>query len=412
MSSTTAPQYNELDNLLSDEATNRPAAYYKKLRDLDPVYWNERWNGWVVTSYDAVIAGYRDSARLSSDRFAGPFGVELQSSISKYQQLMNFMSRFFVWKDAPFHTQMRLIVNSAFTPKSVEVFRPRVQQLVREITDTLEGRDSVDFMTEFAFTLPVTVITEFLGVPSEASHDVRRWSEDLAAIIFSAGDVENRLQKGEESMKKIVDFMRPIVRDRMKNPREDLISRMVHAEENGIRLSEDDVIANAVLMVFAGHDTTMNLLAGGMIAFADYPDQWQRLRGDLSLIKSATEELLRYDGPVRSLGRWAKEPFEFFGKNIKENDRLLLVQYAANRDPDTYENPDKLDIGRVPNRHIGFGQGVHTCLGAPLARLEVQEALSCLSQRFSKVEVLTEELKYDSTVVARSLQGLNLRLHS
>jgi cytochrome P450 len=403
---------NELDDLLSEEATNDPFTYYRKLRDIHPVYWNARWNGWIVTGYDAVIAGYRDSARLSSDRFSGPFGAELRRSASTFEQLIGFLSRFFVWKDPPYHTRMRKFVNTAFTPRSVDVFRPRVQSLVRELADPLRGRDDVDFFSEFAFTLPVIVIAEFLGVPAEARFDVRRWSDDLAAVIFMGGDAETRLQRGEEAMRRIVDFLRPIVRERQRSPREDLLSRLVQAEDDGEHLSEDEVIANAVLMVFAGHETTMNLLANGVVAFHSFPGEWQRLAADPGLARTATEEILRFDGPIKALGRWAKEPFDFFGREIRQGDRLLLSQHAGNRDPAAYQDPDTLDIARSPNRHAAFGQGIHTCLGGPLARLEVQEALSYLASQFASIEVLDSELRYNPTIVSRSLKRLHVRFNA
>jgi len=399
----------DLDNLLSDEAINNPFEYYTKLRNEHPVYWNERWNGWIVTGYEPVVAGYRDAERLSSDRFSGPFGKEILASKSDYEQLISFLSRFFVWKDAPFHRQMRLLVNQAFTPKSVEALRPRVRELVRELGEPLRGRESVDFMSEFAFTLPVIVIAEFLGIPAEARFDVRDWSNDLAGVVFTGGNADDRLKIGERAMVKLVDFFRPIVRDRMKNPKDDLLTRLCQIEDNGLKLNEDEVIANAVLMVFAGHETTMNLLASGMVAFDRFPDQWDRLRADPSMVKSATEEILRFDGPIKGLGRWAKEPFEFFGRDIAQGDRMLLMQHAANRDPAAFENPDKFDIGRFPNRHAAFGQGIHTCLGAPLARLELHEALDYFATNFDRIEVLDRDLKYAQTIVARTITGLNLR---
>ncbi len=399
----------ELDDLLSDEAINDPVTYYRKLRDIHPVYWNARWNGWIVTSYEAVAAGYRDWRRLSSDRFSGPFGAEMQRSASTFSQLVGFLSRFFVWKDPPFHTRMRLLVNQAFTPKSVELIRPRVQSLLRELADPLRGHAEVDFFAEFAFTLPVVVIAEFLGVPKEARFEVREWSDDLAAVMFMRGNESDRMQKGEEAMRKLTDFLRPIIRERKRNPQDDLLSRLASAQDGGDALSEDDVIANAVLMVFAGHETTMNLLANGMVAFGRFPDQWERLRAEPGLARSAADEILRYDGPIKALGRWATEPFEFFGQEIKQSDRVLLVQHAANRDPAGFSDPDTLDIGRSPNRHVAFGQGIHMCLGAPLARLEVQEALAYLTSQFGGVEVLDRDLRYNQTVVARSLQQLHVR---
>lgn len=220
------------------------------------------------------------------------------------------------------------------------------------------------------------------------------------------------MEKGEVAMTELVEFLRPIVRDKRANPKDDLLTGMVAAEERGDFLSEDEVIANAVLMVFAGHETTMNLLANSMVAFARFPGEWQRLREDPSLAASATEEVLRYDGPIRAMARWAKEPFELGGHQIAQGDRLLLVQYAANHDPAGFVDPGRLDIARSPNRHAAFGQGIHTCLGAPLSRLEAQEALLALSAEFPRFDIGERELKYVPTVISRSLQQLHITFHT
>ena len=402
----------DLDDLLSDEALNHPFSYYAKLRNIHPVYWNRRWNGWVVTGYDAVVAGYRDAAHLSSERFEGPFGTELSKAGTGYKQLLSYLSKFFVWKDPPYHTHIRTLVNKAFSPKGVEALRPRVREIIRNHIAPLRGKDDVDFLGQFAFNLPVIVIAEFLGVPPEARHQVREWSEDLAAVIFVQGEASERMARGQKAMANLVDFLRPIVRARRTDPRDDLLTGMIQAEERGDFLSEDEVIANAVLMVFAGHETTMNLLANGVVAFDRFPDQWQRLRQDISMARTATEEILRYDGPIRAIGRWAKEPLELAGQPIAQGDRVLLVQHAGNHDPAAFTDPDNLDIGRWPNRHAAFGQGIHHCLGAPLARLEVQEALTYLATEFESIEVLNRrELRYNPTIVSRSLKRLHVRFH-
>lgn len=402
----------DLDDLLSAEAVNEPFTYYKRLRDTAPIYWNSRWNGWILTDYDGVVAAYRDHARLSSDRFAGPFGETLTASKSDYEQLLEFLNKFFVWKDQPYHTHIRALVNKAFTPKSVEVLRPRVKELVRSLAEPLRDRDRVDFLAEFAFGLPVIVIAEYLGVPSEARQHVREWSEDLGAVIFVQGKSADRFAAAEIAMSNLVDLIRPIVRDRRVDPRDDLISGMVHASIDGDLLSDEEVIANAVLMVFAGHETTMNLLANGIVAFDKNPGAWERLRTNPGMERTAVEEVLRYDGPIRAMARWAKEPFEFRGQEIAQNDRLLLVQHAANHDPAMFENPETFDPGRWPNKHLAFGQGIHTCLGAPLARLEAQEAYAYLAEQFSSIKVLTTDLAYNPTIVSRSLKSLQVSFHA
>ena len=397
-----------LDDLLSDEAVNHPDAYYEKLRAQDPVHWNPRWNGWVLTSYPDVAAGFRDHQRLSSDRFAGPFGQQLSAVSSDYQALFGFLSKFFVWKDQPYHTRVRALVNRAFTPRSVEVLRPRVRALVAELTKELRHAGETDFLAGFAFTLPVIVIGEYLGVPEEGRQDLRRWAEDLGAVIFVSGNDEDRLRKGEQAMEQMAGFLRPVVAARRAEPREDLLSGMVAAQERGDFLSEDEVLANAILMVFAGHETTMNLLANGMVAFARFPDQWARLRADPGLAATATEEILRYDGPIRAMARWAREPLRIRDREIAAGDRVLLAQYAANHDPDWFAGPDTVDITRWPNRHTTFGQGIHTCLGAPLARLEAQEAFTALAAAFPRFEVAEQALRYNPNIVSRSLTRLHL----
>jgi cytochrome P450 len=402
----------DLNDLLGDEAINRPERYYARLRAIHPVLWNPRWKGWIVTGYDAVSAGYRDAARLSSDRFSGPFGAELRNAATSSQQLIGFLSKFFVWKDPPYHTRARALVNRAFVPRSVESMRPRIRSLVRELAEPLADGAPVDFLSRFAFTLPVVVISEFLGVGHDAREDLRRWSEDLGAVIFVRGHDDDKLARGEAGMKNLVDLLRPIVRERIASPREDVLSALAQPNEAGERLSEDEVIANAALMVFAGHETTMNLLANGIVAFHRFPGEWQRLRENPELARTATEEMLRFDGPIRGLGRWAKTPLELAGQPIAEGDRVLLVQHAANRDPAAFEQPDRFDITRSPNRHLAFGQGIHTCLGAPLARLEVHEALTHLAAQFRAIEVVTPTLEYNETMVSRSLKQLEVRFHA
>jgi cytochrome P450 len=398
----------ELDDLLSDEAVNRSSEYYDRLRGIDPVYWNQRWNGWIVTGYDEVTEGFRNHQNLSSDRFAGPFGRELSAVSSDYQQLFGFLSKFFVWKDQPYHTRVRSLVNKAFTPRSVDRLRSRVHELVQSLIGPLRGSGEVDFLARFAFTLPVVVIGEYLGVPEEGRDSLRQWAEDLGAVIFVSGNDEDRMRKGENAMGQLADFLRPVIRDRRAEPRDDLLSGLVQAQDRGDFLSEDELIANMILMVFAGHETTMNLLGNGIAAFARFPGQWALLRGDPSLAATATEEILRYDGPIQAMARWAREPMRLGAQEVAAGDRVLLVQHAANHDAARFADPAVLDITRWPNRHTTFGQGIHTCLGAPLARLEAQEAFSALAAAFPRFDIAEDTLRYFPNIVSRSLRSLHV----
>lgn len=405
----------DLDDLLCDQAINRPYDFYGRLRETDPVHFNERWNGWIVTSYEHVAAGYRDHERLSSDRFEGPFAEEWKpggEAAHSHAALLEFLSKFFVWKDPPYHTRVRRLVSRAFTARNVDKRRVRIADLVQELVEPLLGRDEVDFLGEFAFHLPVIVIAEYLGVPTEARDQIKLWSDDLGGVIFVRGNDEDRLPRAEQAVQELEAFLRPILEARRAKPENDLITGMLQAREGTDTLTDEEIIANVILMVFAGHETTMNLLANSIVAFDDRPDQWERLYREPDLARSAAEECLRYDGPIRAMARWSREPLELGGMSIGERERVLLVQASANRDPLAFENPNTLDIARRPNRQLTFGYGIHTCLGGPLARLETQEALRYLTQQFARVEVLTEDLRYSPTIVSRSLEELQVRFHA
>ena len=405
----------DIDDLLCEHAINRPYDFYGHLREADPVYFNPRWNGWIVTSYEHVAAGYRDHQRLSSDRFEGPFAEEWKPGgmlESSHAALLEFLSLFFVWKDPPYHTRVRELVGAAFTAREVEQWRPRIAELVVDLMAPLRRRDEVDFLGEFAFHLPVIVIAEYLGVPAEARQQIKLWSDDLGGVIFVRGDDDRRLENAERAVRELEAFLRPILEARRADPRDDLITGMLQARTaHGDALTDEEIIGNAILMVFAGHETTMNLLANSIIAFDAHPDQWERLAMRPDLARSAAEECLRYDGPIRAMARWAREPVDLGGRRIASGDRVLLVQASANRDPAVFDDPDMLDIGRRPNRQLTFGHGIHTCLGGPLARLEAQEALRYLTQEFVRAEVLTEQLRYAPTIVSRSPLELRVRFH-
>ena len=357
----------------------------------------------------ATGSGYRRTASPvhSAARFV--------PRVDEQSQLFSFLTKFFVWKDPPYHTRLlHAGWSGVHASKRLEAL-PTAHSGARARACGASERQRARsiFSANSPFHLPVIVIAEYLGIPKKrARNEVREWSEDLSAVIFVRGGDTNRMQKGEIAMRKLVDFLRPILRERQTHPKDDLISAMVSAEQDGTRLSEDEIIAAAVLMVFGGHETTMNLLANGVVAFNRFPDEWQRLRNNGGLVRTATEEILRFDGPIRGQGRWAKEPLVLGSQAIAEKDRVFLIQHAANRDPAAFTAPDALDIGRSPNRHAAFGQGIHSCLGAPLARMEAQEAFSYLAEQFERIEVLDQKLEYNPTMVSRSLQRLNVRFHA
>jgi cytochrome P450 len=279
---------------------------------------------------------------------------------------------------------------------------------VAQLVEALPVEEPIDFLGGFAFHLPVMVICEYLGIPGEARESVKHWSDDLSAVIFVRGHDLDRNRKAEEAARAMLDYVRSVVRERRRSPRDDLISAILAVQEGRENLTEDEIVANIVLMVFAGHETTMNLISNGIAAFWRNPDQWRRLQEKPPLVRHAVEEVLRTDGPLRATARWARQPLELGGTQIKLNDRVLLVQIAANHDPAAFRDPDRFDIGRTGNRHVAFGHGIHTCLGAPLARMETQEAFSYLSERFARVEVLEDPPVYSPAIASGGFEELHV----
>jgi cytochrome P450 len=396
------------DNLLAPEVLHDPYAYFARLRDTDPVHWNERWGGWLVLRYDDVVKVFRDHETFSSDRMASLM-LELNPQEQEhFALLIKYFSKWLVFTDPPYHTRVRLLINKAFTPTSVEKLRPRARQLVEELLDAVQLQNHMEFIHDFAFHLPVIVISEYLGVPIEDREQVKEWSDETSRIFFIRANEPDRRERSQRGLEKLLAYFEPLIDERRRHPRDDLISALVQAEERGDLLSHEELLATCTVLLFAGHETTTNLLANGLLAFIRHRDQWDLLRREPTLVRTAVEELLRYDGPVKATFRVARRDTELGGKTIRTGDRMLLILAAANRDPAKYPDPDRLEITRSPNPHVAFGQGIHVCLGAPMARLEAQEAFLALPRRFPDLRLNADpaRLEYHPTVVARALKAL------
>jgi cytochrome P450 len=394
------------DDLLAPEVLADPYAYFGRIREEDPVHWNDRWGGWLVTRYEDVVAVLRDHDRFSADRMASLVLELTPQDRDRLSLLINYFSKWLVFTDPPYHTRVRMLINKAFTPTSVERLRPRVRQIVDELLSQVAARGRMEFIHDFSFHLPVIVISEYLGVPPEDREQVKEWSDETSRIFFIRADEPDRRERSQQGLQRLLEYFEPLIHDRRRHPRDDLITALVQAEERGDLLSHEELLATCTVLIFAGHETTTNLLANGLVAFMAHRQQWDLLRENPSLIRPAVEELLRYDGPVKATFRWAKQDSELGGKAIGAGDRLLAVLAAANRDPRKFQRPDELDIARTPNPHVAFGHGIHICLGAPLARLEAQEAFLALSQRFPHIRLADRPLEYHRTIVARALKEL------
>jgi cytochrome P450 len=396
------------DNLLAPDVLYDPYAYFAHLREADPVHWNERWGGWLILRYDDVVQVFRDHETFSSDRMASLMLELSPQEQEHFALLIKYFSKWLVFTDPPYHTRVRLLINKAFTPTSVEKLRPRARQIVHELLDQVQRKSHMEFIHDFAFHLPVIVISEYLGVPIEDREQVKEWSDETSRVFFIRANEPDRRERSQRGLEQLLAYFEPLIEERRHHPREDLISGLVQAEERGDLLSHEELLATCTVLLFAGHETTTNLLANGLLAFMRQRDQWDLLRQHPSLVRSAAEELLRFDGPVKATFRWARKDTELGGKVIRAGDRMLLILAAANRDPARYANPDHLDITRSPNPHVAFGQGIHVCLGAPMARLEAQEAFLALPQRFPdlRLNIDAAHLEYQPTIVARALKTL------
>jgi len=393
------------DDLMTPEVINDPHTYYRALREAEPIHYNEKWGGWVLTNYDDVVQVLRDQYRFSSDRM-GFLARELsEEQKGGYAPIFEVLSRWFVFADPPFHTRLRLLLNPLFTPKIVGTFRPMVQEIVTGLLDTMEPRGRMEVVRDFAYQVPMSVILALIGMPDLDREKIKHWSEQIGVFFFIRADEPRRREIACEGVTAMVDYIRPLLEEKKKDPGDDIIGVLVKAQREG-GLSDMDVISTIILLIFGGHETTMNLITNGTLALMRHPKEWERLHDDPSIVEKAVEELLRYDGSVKTTVRWAKEDVELKGTTFKKGERLLIALSAANRDPAQFSNPDGLDLTRDPNAHVAFAHGIHTCIGGPLARMEAQEALIEMTKRLTCPVLETEDLHYVPSVIHRALEKM------
>jgi cytochrome P450 len=318
-------------------------------------------------------------------------------------------NRWILFMNPPDHTRIRSLVSKAFTPRATERLRESIQRVVNDLIDPMQAKGSFDLIKELAYPLPVIVICELLGIPEEDRDRFHDWSSALAEALdaFSVNrpDIVERANAGAAGL---TAYFHELVAKRRQNPREDLLSAMIAAEEQGDRLTEQELLATSVLLFFAGHETTVNLIGSGMRQLLLHPDQLQKLRDDPGLIQSAVEELLRFDGPVQRTGRTVSAEVELGGVTLRRGDRVVGFVAAANRDPAQFAEPGRLDVARADNQHLAFGAGIHYCVGAALARAESQIAITTLLRRFPTLTLQEQTPTWRETAIIRGLTALPL----
>jgi cytochrome P450 len=395
-----------------------PHPFYARLRAEAPV-WRATLPGkraaWLVTRYDDATAVLKDKeGRFAKDKLKA-MDPEQRAKGPWVPGFLKPLERNMLDLDDPDHGRLRALVGKAFTPRLVERLRGRVETLCEELLDDMERkgkgarRGGAELVGDYALPLPATVIAELLGVPAEDHPKFHRWSSSLVSVS-SGRDMLRALPAALS----FVRYLRKLVERRRADPQDDLITALIRAEEASDKLSEDELLAMSFLLLVAGHETTVNLIASGTLALLEHPEQAEELRHDPSFVKPAVEELLRYASPVEmATERYARQDVEIAGATIPRGGLVLVVLGSANRDEEHFEDPNALDLARDPNRHLAFGRGgVHHCLGAPLARMEGQIAIGVLLRRFpeTRLAVAPENLRWRRGLFLRGLQGLPLVL--
>jgi cytochrome P450 PksS len=397
-------------SIAASEFKADPFPFYRRLRERAPVYRAKLPDGqmaWLVTRYDDVVRVLTDG-RFAKDAFRVLSKEQLAASpwLAKlFTPLLLPLARHMLNRDPPDHTRLRALVQQAFSPRLVEGMRGRIQSLADELLDRVKRQGRMDLIADYALPIPTTVIAEMLGVPVRDRHKFHHWS----SAMLSAGSSRFGLLWAMPSALRFMRYIRRLIRIRRADLRDDLIGALITAKEDSERLSDDELLSMVLLLIVAGHETTVNLIASGMLALLQHPDQLERLRSDPALIKPAVEELLRFTAPVETATeRFATEEVELAGVKIGRGDLVLAAIASANRDESQFINPDTLDIGREPNRHLAFGQGIHFCLGASLARLEGQTAINTLLARTRDLQLAVDPtgLRWRSGLVLRGLKAL------
>ena len=402
----TADSTLSLYHLLDPEVLADPYPLYHRLRTEDPVHWDPYLHAWVVTRYADVVTVYQ---RFSADRTYTPQQLSTMG-MSALSPIAQVMVRQMLFMDPPAHTRIRSLAARAFTPRRVEQLRSHIEDIVDGLLDAVAERGEMDVIQDLAYPLPAIVTAELLGVPPADRDQLKAWSEDFAEMLGNFQHNPNRFTRMLNSLDGMLTYFREAVsRDRIE-PTEGLIHALRTAEIDGDRFTDDEVVANTIVTMVGGQETTTNLIGNGMLALLRHEDQLERLRADMSLIPSAVEELLRYESPSQHTARLAPDDVELGGKAIRKRQAVIAVMGAANRDPARFPDPDRLDIGRADNRHVAFGWAGHFCFGAPLARIEGQVALQKLLTRFGGVRLAPGAITWRHNLGLRGLTELRVSL--
>jgi cytochrome P450 len=389
-------------------AIQRPLDVLLPLQADDPVHWSPALKAWVVTRYNDVKAVQMNAA-ISADRLTPFYESQPTSERGQLQELVRYLNTWVAFQDPPDHTRLRSLLNKVVTPAVMRGLEAGIREIADDLLDRIEARGAAtfDFIGEFANPLPASVIMDLLGVPREDMVLLRDWAAQLQPFLGGASITAKKYETGRAGIVGMADYFRVMVGERAKHPRSDVVSHFVALRDAG-EISEDELIGSCILFLFAGHETTTNLIGNGVRALLAHPAERARLAAEPELVDSAVEEMLRYDGPSGALVRVVSADHELRGRSLRAGDRVFAMVHAANHDPEQFEKPERFDIARTPNRHLTFNHGRHFCLGAPLARAEGRIAIEHVMRRFPRLAMATDEVEYMDTLVMRGVREMTM----
>jgi cytochrome P450 len=397
-----------LYHLLDPEVLANPYPLFHRLRTEAPVQWDAFLHTWVVTRYVDVLAVLHT---FSADRTHTPEKLN-ELGLSEIGPLAQLMVKQMLFMDPPAHTRLRSLASQAFTPARVAVLRSHIREIVNQLLDAVQAKGEMDIIADLAEPLPAIVTAEMLGVPLRDRLQLKAWSADFAEMLGNFQHNPEHAPRMLRTVQEMTSYFREIIQQQKDIPQDGLVHSLMTAEVDGDRLSEEEVVANSIVTMVGGQETTTNLIGNGVLTLLRNPGELERLRNDPSLIPSAVEEMLRYESPSQHTGRIAPENVELGGKMIRKGQAVMAVMAAANRDPDRFADPDRFDVARTDNRHLAFGYAAHFCFGAALARVEGQEVFEAIIRRLHDLELQPGRLVWRNNLGLRGLTALPVKFQA
>ncbi len=388
-----------------------PFPAYRRLQTEDPVHWSPALKSWVITRYDDVKAVLLHDA-MSVNKLDAFYQSLPADDAARMRDIIHYLKLWVAFQDPPDHTRMRMIMRKAFMASTYNNMEGAITGIVTQLLNDLDGNSEIDFIADYALLVPAYVIMDLLGLPRAQLRDIKKWADDMAVFIGGARNADDKYQRAESGCRNMADCFRKLINKTRQQGGEGFLPDLINAEFEGDSLNDDELIACCILVLFAGHETTTNLIGNSLLTLLRNPDSFSEFKSATEFNSTACEELMRYDGPSNGIVRSVTRDHELAGKTLRAGDRIYAMLNAANRDPIAFSNPDTIDLQRRPNRHLVFGTGIHSCLGVQLARQEGRIALREFVQRFPSATLITDKPPtWQDAMVPRGTKTLPINLN-